>query len=388
MSTRTEANLPSTATIVARSAPRRRRSRARRWAVRLLALVASTALTLVIGEFAVRLAKPQVLFPRYVTAADFGIRVNVANARYRHTSPEMRAEFRINSLGVRSDCEYAFEKPAGVIRIVGVGDSFTQGYEVSVEDTYLYRLERLLRDREVPVEVINLGVSGHGTAEELIMLREFGLRFDPDIVVVGYFQNDLDDNIRANLYRLDEQDRPVRAAASYLPAIGLRDRLYSFAAYRWLAEHSHLLCLVRERVAALAKKRIVEKNTAAATQNAADSYSARLGARLLDSIKDECSQRGIGFALLDIPGADLESSNLPAHYLAKIGPEGIVRPVSALRDEGANAYLYRRRGHSHWTPRGHEIAARLLADKITAMIGERSAAAPAIPRTSAPQATP
>ncbi|UCG16684.1 MAG: hypothetical protein JSV19_01345 [Phycisphaerales bacterium] len=207
-------------------------------------------------------------------------------------------QFRINSMGVRSDQDYTFEEPAGTIRIVGLGDLFMQGYEVDVRDTDLHRPQENLRAKGYPVEVINLGVSGHGTAEELLMLRHFGVRFDPDVVIVGYFQNDLDDNIRSNLYRLNDQGQLLRAAASYLPAIGARNKLYSFRIYRWLAENSRLLSLVREAVAKIVKRKMVEEHGVAPEPGAKAriedanvpekggdaTYSARLAARLLDEL--------------------------------------------------------------------------------------------------------
>lgn len=344
----------------------------RRWRKllrRLLVLGLSTALACALCEIGVRTFMPQVLFPRYVTDGNFGIRVNVPNARYWHTSPEMRVRFRMNSMGIRADREYAVEKPAGTIRIVGVGDSFTQGYEVDVNDTYLYRLGEKLRAKGYAVEVINLGVSGHGTAEELIMLKEFGFRFHPDVVIVGYYQNDLADNVRSNLYRLDEHGRLVRAASSYLPAIGIRKKLYAFALYRWLAENSQLLSLVRESVAKIVKRKKVEANLTVATDGETDRYAALLGARLLDEITHECSQQRVQFLLLDIPGDRLCDSNLPETLLEHILPNEIVRTGPMLRAQRTDAYLYRRRGHRHWTPQGHEIAADLLSDRLIKIFG-------------------
>lgn len=353
----------------------RRRRRLRRAMIRLALLAASLFVSLLMCEFAVRIFSPQVLFPRYVTDGGFGVRVNVPNARYWHTSPEVHVQFRINSMGIRSDREYSFRKPPGTIRIVGLGDSFTQGYEVDLADTYLYRLEEILAARGLPVEVINLGVSGYGNAEELLMLEELGLRFDPDVVVVAFFQNDLHDNVRSGLFRLDAHDQLVRDAQEYLPAIGIRDRLYSFWAYRWAAEHSHLLSLCRERLARVVKRRRVQKNVDQLAPGGADDYPARLAGRLLEEIKHRCDQRDVAFLLMDIPGATLES-NLPIGALQEISAEQLVRPAKRLRAEGSDAYLYRRCGHSHWTPRAHEIAAEMLAGALVPVLEQRSAGPP------------
>ena len=351
-----------TAAFVSGLESKRARWRSRLFRLTMLAL--SIAIALVIGELAVRVFAPQVIFPRYITDGGFGIRVNVPNARYWHTSPEIKVQFRINSMGVRSDREYPFEKPQGIIRIVGLGDSFTQGYEVDLHETYLYRLEQMLKAQGLPVEVINLGVSGHGNAEELLMLREFALRFRPDVVVVGYYSNDLRDNVRSNLFRLDDQKNLIRASDSYLPAVGIRDRLYSLWAFRTLAENSQLFSLARERLSLLVKRKLVEKHTETAPGETVDDHSPQLAARLLDEIRRECAAHEAKFLVLDIPGHRLES-HLPEAYFSGITSEEIVRPLSALRAEGSDAYLYRQRGHRHWTPRSHEIAAGLLAERLT-----------------------
>jgi len=345
-------------------------SRWRRWIMRLLLLEFSLMFAFLVGEVAVRLIAPQVLFPRYVTGSPLGIRVPVPNARYTHTSPEMSVEFRLNAMGIRSDREYTMLKPPGVFRIVGLGDSFTQGYEVNVEETYLYQLEKILKERGYTVEVINLGVSGFGNAEELIFLKKFGFRFDPDVVIVGHFTNDIIDNMRCNLFRLDENDKLVREAKEYLPAIGLRDKLYSIWAYRFLAEHSHLLALLRERVASIVKREIVTtQQKQQKKNNGHKDYSLRLTGRLIDEMKIVCDARGVRFLVLDIPSAELKETKVLSDYVNLVTENEIVRTAPRLRAEGEGAYLYRRKGHRHWTPRAHRIAAELLADRLTGTDG-------------------
>ncbi len=76
----------------------------------------------------------------------------------------------------------------------------------------------------------------------------------------------------------------------------------------------------------------------------------------------------MGFALLDIPDQLLTKSNLPAEHFKVIEPADLIRPLKALKAEGAEAYLYRQEGHFHWTPRGHEIGAELLANKVDQLL--------------------
>ena len=102
------------------------------------------------------------------------------------------APVSVNSHGLRDD-EFSLEKPAGEIRVLALGDSFTFAQGVRFEDLYVQQLERKLRERYSPhpVQVINAGVAGYNTRHELIYLLAEGLRFEPDLVTVGFYWNDL-----------------------------------------------------------------------------------------------------------------------------------------------------------------------------------------------------
>ncbi len=103
----------------------------------------------------------------------------------------LQVPVKINSDGFR-DIERHTSKDGQTIRILGLGDSFTFGWGISLEKTYLKRLEATLPEiTGHPVETINTGVPGWGLNQYFICLKEFGLQFAPDIVVVGYFLDDL-----------------------------------------------------------------------------------------------------------------------------------------------------------------------------------------------------
>jgi hypothetical protein len=93
-----------------------------------------------------------------------------------------------NSRGIRGTDEHAPGRRPGIRRIVVVGDSFTFGEGVSDDETYPARLQARLGPG---VEVINLGVHGYGHDQMLIHLREEGLRYEPDLVVLGYYADDV-----------------------------------------------------------------------------------------------------------------------------------------------------------------------------------------------------
>jgi lysophospholipase L1-like esterase len=96
----------------------------------------------------------------------------------------------INSLGLRGP-EVSPKKPDGVRRVVVIGDSYTFGLGVDVTESLPARLEaRLNQDGTQHVEVLNLGTPGYNSDQEFMYLREKGMAFQPDAVVMAFNMSD------------------------------------------------------------------------------------------------------------------------------------------------------------------------------------------------------
>lgn len=100
--------------------------------------------------------------------------------------------YHMNRWGFRgADC--AMRKQPGTKRIVVLGDSFTFGEGVRLQDTFCSRLETLLRhDLGEPVEVLNFGISGWATRDEILFYERMCAFFKPDLTIVAYVLNDAD----------------------------------------------------------------------------------------------------------------------------------------------------------------------------------------------------
>jgi lysophospholipase L1-like esterase len=97
----------------------------------------------------------------------------------------------VSSQGLRNEV-ITIPKPPNVIRIIALGDSITEGGGVALENTFVKILEEFLQN-EAPtqtIEVINAGTGDYGTEQELIWLRERGLHYQPDLVMVNVYLND------------------------------------------------------------------------------------------------------------------------------------------------------------------------------------------------------
>ncbi|MFH1850299.1 MAG: GDSL-type esterase/lipase family protein [archaeon] len=95
--------------------------------------------------------------------------------------------YAVNSDGFR-DKNYTVGRPAGKERIIVLGDSYTFGLGVHSNETFPKILESRLGHR---YEVLNFGVTGYDTEEEVTMLESVGLKYNPDLVVVAFLTNDV-----------------------------------------------------------------------------------------------------------------------------------------------------------------------------------------------------
>ncbi|CAN5141712.1 hypothetical protein BH11CYA1_BH11CYA1_29920 [soil metagenome] len=86
-------------------------------------------------------------------------------------------------------------KPAGVYRIVLLGDSQVEGIQVPLELTAGQLLEkRLTKELGRPVQVLNFGVSGYSSVQEFLLMKREVFKYSPDMVLMGYDSRDMFEN--------------------------------------------------------------------------------------------------------------------------------------------------------------------------------------------------
>lgn len=177
-------------------------------------------------------------YPRYLFLEDEGLGYRLRPGFVGHQSlGEFVVEVRINSLGLRG-VERSWQ-PAEAHRILGLGDSFTFGTGVRASQTYLAVLEDLFRTDGRNVEVVNAGVPGYGTRQQLAYLQREGQRLRPNLVLLGFLPfNDPDDNVTpAPIVRDGFLVSPAAGSSDTAPAL-----LYRWKAF--LRTHSYTYSLV------------------------------------------------------------------------------------------------------------------------------------------------
>jgi lysophospholipase L1-like esterase len=314
--------------------------------LRLATATASVLATLLLLELGLRLVHPVGLHPSDTFLAtpagagdpEAGIIRLVPGAATRYRSEEFNVAVRINARGLR-DREFSLEKAPGVTRILVLGDSQTFGWGVEAEQTYPKLVERQLAETNGAagggrVEAINAAVPGTGTAHQLYFLETEGWEYHPDLVIVGFFFNDLNDSALCQLYgvsngRLVRRAEPGPESAPFpegtvkVPDPAHRIRMaYAPAAPAppepsfWV-RHFHLVRFARESLARLRGRSPVAPLAAATAPSMRGARA--LTAHLLQEMDRQCREHR----------ATLLVVLIPSHFDCKKPPPGGLRKALA-----------------------------------------------------------
>lgn len=196
--------------------------------MKLVSVFVGVFLALVIGEIVIRILEPRpdTKGVQFISSDRlFGFQGNLRGYAGG-------VEFETNSSGFRTG-EFSVRFSDQETVVIVLGDSYAFGYGVPHEETFPSVLQQDLR-KQYPhrnVRVINLGIPGYNTAQELATLREIGLNLRPELVLLAYHLNDLE--------RLSESTKK-----DFWNLKGIAD---------CAKEHIHLLRYFLPRVASLAR---------------------------------------------------------------------------------------------------------------------------------------
>jgi hypothetical protein len=330
----------------------------------------------------------------------------------------------INNDGLR-DREHVIAKPLNTLRIAVLGDSFAEAMQVNQEETFGAILEKELQRcgnlHGRNIEVLNFGVAGFGTTQELLTLQHRVWKYSPDIVLLAFTPgNDVSDNSPAlnqrpacpflvlrdgrlvlddsRLKRIEEtllSDEKHRNWLGHIMAIG----------YTWRNDNSRILQLM-DRVRYMVQEQRSSKDSPEHKQGVAGGgmFTAmyheptdedwkeawKITEAVLLKMRDEVAQKGAQFdvvvlssdaqvhpdaairkALANHPG--VEDVFYPDHWVERLcQSHGI--PVLLLGPSfheyasqhqvflhGFRTLFRNTLGYGHWNQHGHHLAGDMIA---------------------------
>ena len=335
----------------------------------------------------------------------------------------------INSEGLR-DREHSKSKPPNTIRIALLGDSYCEALQVPIEQTFWWQLQQKLDGCQAlagkHVEVINFGVSGYGTAQELITLQQKVWQYSPDIVMLMVTtNNDVSDNVR-ELKKTDQipyfvyrdgqlvRDDSFRNSKGFgwrtsrlgrisswfresLRIVQLIDYVQFFAKYKWneWQSQSKSSTVPSEPTKQVAREVSVENMIYLEPREDLWKQAWQVTESLLTEMGREVNAKGARFFLVvgSNPIQVLPDSSARSNFAAGIGAPNLfygndrlakfaageqidfldlTQPLQAYADQN-KVFLHgfgKQIGNGHWNAAGHQVAADLISNRLCATLAE------------------
>lgn len=365
--------------------------RARAMNVLLVALSAGVAL--LVAELALARFAPQ--YRNYTRPDDLLGYALLPGARYTVIPAEgcrgWGSSGRINPLGLR-DREHEQRRRPATFRILALGDSYTEGFQLDLPRIWPEVLEHRLNERgdSLRYEVINAGRSAMGTGTQLLYYREAGRQYDPDVVILLFAPNDFRDNSTTLSGRPQAHFTMTHEGlvldTSFVHSFGYRLR----KAVQPL-KRSVIVSMAAQRYQESAARRYAAGASGPRRRNArlseAESDAVELTKRLLLALAGEVAIDGarlvvvMGTANFEVNWTD--SSSAGAHDRLTSAADSIVS--TAVREAGIPFLnlepIFRQysaehhtllhgcaenRGEGHWNETGHALAAGSIYNFLAA----------------------
>ena len=387
----------------------------------ILLVAVSILVSLILFEIGVRTFLPQKVMmakkepphPKNMYVANKDIGYSLAPGfKGNYKTPEFKINISINSEGLR-DHEYK-EKKKNEYRVLVLGDSFVFGWGVEQENTFVKELERILNKEkgDKDYEVINVGILGYGTEQELKYLREKGMKYNPDLVLLGfYIGNDIKENLAGNFnnrvvkdgYLFDKRiselyKKKLESAGKNIDAWKIPIPFKSF-----FLKNSQAYTLLHNRYNKILIKLGVRKDIDITKDLMREEYNIflrdlnsekykrfsqdvnqkwNLTIKLLKELSVNAKSEGVNFAIILIPtnyqvyqekfreitdlyltNFDLTLPNKKISEFARENHDPIIDLLPKFIDAGKTEELYFSKD-GHWNEKGHKLAARLIYEEL------------------------
>ena len=296
---------------------------------------------------------------------------------------EFRVTTRINERGFRDD-SYAEGSPESSFRILALGDSFTYGYGVEHDETYLELLEVALNAPPTAsrdYRVYNVAVPGYSLREYSTFLKTSWVEFDPDLIIIGIGSNDHTDSVLphpkydvADGYLVSYKGNGDQDSNNTDPVLRVKIFLYKhFYVYRLLPE---------------TKRRVTDNREARRFEGQIESKveeAWRQASGYLDQILEVAQQNSIPLVLIYIPHRSQVHPGLRVDFhidtrlfddfdqrIEEYSADRSVLYVNTLPEfvEQANRgeTLYFVQTDAHWNVNGHRAAANMIYDALQQLL--------------------
>jgi hypothetical protein len=391
-----------------------------KWMINLTLVLSSVTVALAVVEVGLRITGFS--YPSFYEADQ------IAAHSFRPTAEgwfrdEGESYVRINAEGWR-DRLHMKQKPANGRRIAVLGDSFASAFHVAAESTFWSVMDREVnRCRSFgphPIEVLNFGVTGYGTVQELLTLKYRVWEYAPDIVILAFLTgNDVTDNFkplagsyprpyvakdsdgRFSIDRSFPQSRTYKIKtglvwktflhiSDYLKTAQLLNKAQSRLRDSNFVRTAQVYKAYSEHGTYVQEPGLDDRNLYAAPNTSEWEDAWRVTEDLIVTMRKEVETHGARFMLVSLSnGIQVHpDARIRERFMEGLGVRDLFYPEKRLKElanregfeiitlaQGLQSYAEEYRlflhgfsnayvGLGHWNEKGHELAGRMLAEYL------------------------
>lgn len=342
-----------------------------------LIIVIAAAVGLGVSELTLRYLFPELRFMPYpLNRVDDRV-VYITKSNLKGTYPWFAIQYHLttNSRGLREKEEIPYNPATDEVRVLFLGDSFTFGLGVNDGEDVVRASESIVRGvLGNSIRFINMAVAGSGPSVQYLHFMEEGRRYKPRIVVVQVCDNDLYDDERDNVFRL-QNGKLVRNPSP----VAKSHRSKLFPLYQWLVLNSVVFNTARRSLrkvtgiqAMQGEKETGEKKTKVSSRS--ERVSKVVWGKLIDAIREEKATPVFMFAdnhrdaLIEWRTQTFNA----AREVCRQKQVQIINPKKAVEKQFAEdlfrAYLSKR--DQHWSREGNRVVGQHLADSLLPLLNK------------------
>lgn len=319
-------------------------------------------LFLIIEIFVRFLFPDTVLYNRFHVNIDingYSFRTLKPNSTFYHKNRGNTWEFFTDSNGFRisKDSNKTLNDKKKITVLI-FGDSHTQGMEEHVQNIFSERINNRFCESGLQIKSYNAGISGSGTSEHLIQLKNYLEIFNPDFIIESFYPNDLDNNFNAYHKVIDDNLMEITKVHPAHNGIRLLEIHNNFFLSRWLSQNSYLYSLALNYIWNKSKKIFYKEPISELIElnNSEIDKKIDLFNLIIKEMAYMAENNDINFKIINIPSInyyDIEK------YLYDENKKNLLKINYKISDN-----LHYEYGQNHLAANGHKIVADHLFNYI------------------------
>ena len=237
---------------------------------------------------------PQPINTPFLTHDQNGLTLNIKNDSAIHSHQNKKFKYNFGEFHNRI---YNFDKKKK--KILVLGDSFTFGWLINDEDTFVYKLNNKFNN----YYFVNAATGGWGSSDQLMYLIKYCNKIKPEKVLIFINSEDIFRSYNSNLFYLDNSNRLITGKNDVVKFSTLTENIF----YKFLIGNLHSLRFIKKMYVNFFVDRNMKNNSISSQHGKKDFQNFALPQMIYKKIYEEVLNCNSELILINLAWENLET---------------------------------------------------------------------------------